>query len=222
MEIKKNPEADINKKRGSLMFLGLTTALAVTLTAFEYTALEKKQLAQTEVDNSKLDDEVIIDIPQPETPPPPPPPVPVVTEINVVEDDKKINENQVAIVEQTNEPIKIVEVKAPVVEVEEIYDVVEESAEFPGGMQKMYEFIGKNLVYPAMARESNVQGKVFVNFVVSKDGSISDVKVLRGIGSGCDEEAMRVVKMMPKWQPAKNMGKPVKARFTLPINFKLQ
>lgn len=222
MELKKNPEVDINKKRWSLLFLGVTTALAVTLTAFEYTALEKKEIAKADVDNVKLDDEVIIDIPQPETPPPPPPPVPVVTEIKVVEDDKKIDENQVTITEQTNEPIKIVEIKAPVVEVEEIYDVVEESAEFPGGMQKMYEFIAKNLVYPAMARESNVQGKVFVNFVVGKDGSISEVKVLRGIGSGCDEEAMRVVKMMPKWQPAKNMGKPVKARFTLPINFKLQ
>ena len=190
MELKKNPEADINKKRWSLLFLGVTTALAVTLTAFEYTALDKKEIAQAGADNTKLDEDVILDIPQPETPPPPPPPVPIVTEIKVVEDDKKINENQVTIVEQNNEPIKIVEIKAPVVEVEEIYDVVEESAEFPGGMQKMYEFIGKNLVYPAMARESNVEGKVFVYFVVGID--------------------------------AKNMGKPVKARFTLPINFKLQ
>jgi protein TonB len=94
--------------------------------------------------------------------------------------------------------------------------------EFPGGQAKMMEFIAQNIKYPAMARESGIQGRVFVNFVVEPDGSVSNVKVLRGIGGGCDEEAVRVVKSMPNWTPGRQRGKAVRVSFNLPVRFTLQ
>ena len=104
----------------------------------------------------------------------------------------------------------------------EIFKVVEEMPEFPGGAAKMMEYIQKNMKYPMMARESDIQGRVFVNFVVEPDGSISNVTVMRGIGGGCDEEALRVVESMPKWKPGKQRGSAVRCSFTVPIIFKLQ
>ena len=104
----------------------------------------------------------------------------------------------------------------------EIFKVVEVMPEFPGGAAKMMEYIQKNMKYPMMARESDIQGRVFVNFVVEPDGSISNVAVLRGIGGGCDEEAVRVVQSMPKWNPGKQRGTAVRCAFTVPIIFKLQ
>lgn len=103
----------------------------------------------------------------------------------------------------------------------EIAATVEQSPSFPGGYQAMNDFIGKNLKYPEQATKNGVQGKVLVSFVVETDGSITDVKVIRGIGSGCDEEAVRVVKAMPKWQPAMKEGKAVAMQFYIPFSFVL-
>ena len=104
----------------------------------------------------------------------------------------------------------------------EVFTIVEEMPSYPGGDQKMYEYLGKNIKYPQIARESSIQGRVFVNFVVEPGGSVSNVKVLRGIGGGCDEEAVRVVKSMPKWKAGKQRGKAVRVSYTLPVVFKLQ
>ena len=104
---------------------------------------------------------------------------------------------------------------------DEVFVVVEEQAEFPGGMDSMYAYIVKNLKYPELAKEKGIQGRVFVQFVIEKDGSISNVKILRGIGGGCDEAAVEMVKNMPKWKPGKQRGKPVRFQFTLPIKFEL-
>lgn len=95
---------------------------------------------------------------------------------------------------------------------------------FPGGNAEMQKFLSKNIQYPAMEAEAGIQGKVYVAFVVDVDGSLTDIKLMRGVkdGPGCDKEAMRLVKMMPKWVPAKKEGKPVKTRINLPINFKIQ
>ena len=101
------------------------------------------------------------------------------------------------------------------------FTVVEEMPEYPGGMQAMLEFIGRNLHYPPEARDAGIQGRVFVNFTVNDDGSIQDVKVLKGIGGGCDEEAVRVVSMMQNWKPGKQKGKPVRVAYNLPIRFSL-
>jgi protein TonB len=104
---------------------------------------------------------------------------------------------------------------------DEVFVVVEEQAEFPGGLDSMYTYIVKNLKYPELAKEKGIEGRVFVNFIIEKDGSISNVKILRGIGGGCEEAAVEMVKNMPKWKPGKQRGKPVRFQFVLPIKFEL-
>jgi protein TonB len=112
-------------------------------------------------------------------------------------------------------------VKEEVVE-EEVLKVVEQMPEFPGGAAKMMEYISKNIVYPTYAFDNGIQGRVFVSFVVERDGSISNVKAKRGIGGGCDEEAVRVIQSMPKWNPARQRGETVRCSYTIPIIFKMQ
>lgn len=104
----------------------------------------------------------------------------------------------------------------------ELITIVEIAPEFPGGFQALSEFITTNLNYPQEAKEAGVEGRVFVSFIVEKDGSLSSIQLLRGIGYGCDEEAMAVVKKMPKWKPATQRGKPVRMRYQLPFVFKLE
>ena len=105
---------------------------------------------------------------------------------------------------------------------EDIYNVADEDPEFPGGMEAMVKYLSENIKYPQQAKDEGVSGKVFVSFVIEKDGSVSNAEVIRGIGGGCDEEALRVVNAMPKWVPGKMSGEPVRVHFNLPINFKLQ
>ena len=105
---------------------------------------------------------------------------------------------------------------------EEVFVVVEEQAEFPGGLDSMYAYIVKNLKYPEAAKEKGIEGRVFVSFIIEKDGSISNVKILRGIGGGCDEAAVEMIKNMPKWKPGTQRGKPVRVQFNLPIKFELE
>lgn len=104
----------------------------------------------------------------------------------------------------------------------DVYTIVEQMPAFPGGEEKLIEFVSKNVEYPQEAKEEGVQGRVFVGFVVEKDGSVGDVKLLRGIGHGCDEEAVRVVKMLPKWKPGMHNGEFVRVSYQIPINFKLE
>ena len=146
----------------------------------------------------------------------------VVEEIPTIEE---IKQHEVAAVEIEG-PTEVVfeePVEEVVVEEDEnkIFTVVEQQPEFQGGYEAMMNFIKKNMRYPASARRMGVDGTVYVSFVVSKDGSISEVKVIRGISADCDKEAMRVVSMMPPWRPGKQNGKPVFVRFVLPIKFKL-
>ena len=115
-----------------------------------------------------------------------------------------------------------VEVEEEEVQEQEIFQIVEEMPSFPGGEAKLMEYVAKNIKYPQIARETGIQGRVFVGFVVEPDGSISNVKLLRGIGGGCDEEAMRVIKSLPKWKPGKQRGKAVRVSYQIPVFFKLQ
>lgn len=103
-----------------------------------------------------------------------------------------------------------------------IFFVVEVQPEFPGGMDSMYAFIQKNLIYPEKAKAEGIEGRVFITFTIEKDGSVSNVKILRGIGGGCDEAAKEVVEKMPKWEPGTQRGKPVRVQFNLPIKFELE
>ena len=103
-----------------------------------------------------------------------------------------------------------------------VYQIVEEMPQYSGGEDALMDYVSKNVVYPSEAQEKGISGRVFVGFIVEKDGSVSNVKVLRGIGGGCDEEAVRVISGLPKWKPGKQDGKPVRVSYQMPINFKLQ
>lgn len=221
-DTKKSPKADLESKKTIFTEIGLILALAVILLAFEWKSYEKiEMMSMTRV----IDDtpEEIIEITQHEKPPPPPKPPQQTTIIEIVEDDIEI-EDEIEIDVEADQETEIQEY-IPVEEDEEeeaqIFTVVESMPTFPGGDAARVKYLNNNIKYPQMARESGIQGKVFVTFVVEKNGKVTDVKVLRGIGGGCDEEAIRVIRNMPKWIPGKQRGKPVRVQFNLPIIFKL-
>ncbi|MDE6494584.1 MAG: energy transducer TonB, partial [Bacteroidales bacterium] len=156
----------------------------------------------------------------------PPHPAQISQEIEIVEDDVEI-ENEVEIDAESNENTVVEEYIAPPVveeeevQEEEIFQIVEEMPGFPGGDEAVYKYLRDNIRYPVIAMESGIQGRVYLTFVVEKNGSITDVKVMRGIGGGCDEEAVRVVQKMPKWNPGKQRGRPVRVLYSIPVIFTL-
>jgi protein TonB len=103
----------------------------------------------------------------------------------------------------------------------DIYTVVEVMPEYPGGVNEMIKFLGENIKYPPTAKEKGISGTVYITFIVEKNGLVSNVNVLRGIGAGCDEEAIRVIKMMPKWKPGTQRGQAVRVQYNVPIKFTL-
>lgn len=124
--------------------------------------------------------------------------------------------------EEAVEVSEIIEPEAHMVQSDTIYNVVEEMPVFPGGTEALMQFIGENIQYPELAKIKNIEGKVFVNFIVEADGKVSNAKVLRGIGHGCDEEALRVISSMPDWQAGKQGGQAVRTSFNIPIRFALK
>ena len=226
MDPKKAKEIDNDAPlvRIGYVVMGLVLAVAVTLVCVEYISISLPDVSLTGKEE-KLEDEEMEDIIFETPPPPQKQPPPVVEEIEVLEEDTEEEEDEVIIVDEEAEEIEIIEVEEVVEEeepeIEQIYEVVEESPEFQGGMGKLYEYLGKQIQYPAMAKDNNIQGKVFVQFVVWKDGTIRDVKVVKGVHKSLDKEAMRVVKGMPKWKPGRQRGKAVSSRYTLPIRFRI-
>ena len=225
MDAKKSPKADLESKKVLFTQIGLIIALAVVLLAFEWKSYDKRQF---ELEQEIIDDapEEIVPITEQKVKPPPPPPPKQVTVINIVEDDVEI-EDDIEIDADVDMDTEIEEfipmdLDEEEIEEEEIFRVVEAMPTFPGGDVGLARFLNKNIKYPMMARESNIQGRVYVTFVVETNGSITDIKILRGIGGGCDEEAIRVVKMIPKCAPGKQRGKPVRVQFNLPVRFVLQ
>ncbi|HNQ20779.1 MAG TPA: energy transducer TonB [Bacteroidales bacterium] len=225
MEPKKNPKKDLNRQRTLFLQIGLVFALAVVFLAFEWKTYEKSESTLASSGPVQIDEE-IVQITQQEQPPAPPKAPEVTTILEIVDDDVVVEDEINVDIEaradqavQSYVPVMTEEEPAPVAE--EIFTFVEEYPEFPGGDKALREYILNNIKYPEVARTSGITGTVYVQFVVEKDGSISDVKVVRGIGGGCDEEAGRVVKSMPRWKPGKQRGQPVRVYFTLPIEFKL-
>ena len=140
---------------------------------------------------------------------------------NVGNQDVKDGLDDKPVEDLTREPEKELEIKKVEVKEDEIFTAVEQQAEFPGGLGALGKYLQKNLKYPAAAQRANVSGKVYVQFVVNTDGSIQNVDVIKSVGFGCDEEAVRVIKSVPRWTPGKQSGRPVRSRFTIPINFQL-
>ena len=219
MEIKKSPKADLEGKKGVFFEIGLTLALAVLLFAFEWkSSTEQVTPFQTPAEE-QIEDEIIPITQQMLKPPPPPPPAPKLTDlIDIVEDDTNIDDDLEILDAEDQSENQVIENVADFGE-SEIFQVVEDMPSFPGG--NVSKWIAKNVKYPVLAMENGIQGKVFIQFVIERDGSITDVKVARGVDASLDKEAVRVVQSMPKWKPGKQRGKPVRVAYTLPINFQL-
>jgi protein TonB len=223
MELKKHPDSDLFRKSSFYMSIGLMISLLFTVVAFEWKSYDDNDLVN--LGALDADFEELQDIPITEQPPPPPPQV-TPPEIIEVPDEEEIEEEiEVNLdVEVTEETVieDVVFEEAPEEEAaDEIFQFVEDQPAPLGGMKAFYAYVGKNMKYPAQARRMGIEGKVYVTFVVGKDGALTDVRVLKGIGAGCDMEAIRVLSGAPKWKPGKQRGRPVRVRMQLPIIFKL-
>jgi protein TonB len=225
MEPKKTEKADLSNKSWLFFNIGLVISLAIVIMAFEYRTKDETDLRDMSKNTNVVEE--ILDIPPTEQPPPPPPKLQQPQIIEVPDEEEIKEEIKVEFDVEVTTDTKVEEITiSPVVEekedVDQIFLVVEEPASPKGGMQAFYKYVQEKMKYPAQARRMGVEGKVFVEFVVNRDGSIQDVKVVKGIGAGCDEEAVRVVASAPPWNPGKQRGKPVRSRFVVPITFKLQ
>ncbi len=231
----------LRKKYNRVVLLALLIGVLIISTAVIIPYIRASRDAAHKLRDAKdVIAEMANDLQKEEAPPPPPPPppppaeqtqvvkyvAPVVVDSVKVEDQSKlmisddqvtttVNKEVVEVVEQKKEEVE--EVKE-----EQVFVVVEEMPEFPGGELALRKYIAKAIVYPTIAQENGIQGKVFVNFVVNKDGSVSNAKIARGVDPSVDAEALRVVSTLPKWKPGKQRGVPVRVSYTVPISFKLE
>lgn len=227
MEIKKSERANLEKGKSTSLLIGFVMALAVMFVALEWTQRDVEDNSEIYgVKDVSINEEMVpITLPEKKTVPPPPAAVTKAEIIEIVEDDAEIEEDIMASFEDNVEWVDLSEIDyvevEPEPEEEEIFMVVEKSPEFPGGTNALYDYLRKNMKYPAICRESGITGRVIVSFTVNKDGSIVDVEVVKGVHPQMDKEAVRVVSAMPKWSPGEQRGKPVRCRFNLPVNFRL-
>ena len=233
MEVKKSSKANLENLKGIFFEIGLIIALAFLFLAFEWKVnMKDKEDFIVTVPEELVEEEIIPITQQMLKPPPPPPPAPRLTDlIEIV--DEEINLDDVLEIEdvEANVANRRVydfsgqgngygdEYGGEYSDEAEVFAVVEDMPKFPGNVQ---QWISKNIKYPMIAQENNIQGRVFVQFVIERDGSVTDVKVARSVDPSLDKEAIRVVKAMPKWTPGKQRNKPVRVSYTVPINFQLQ
>jgi len=222
MEAKKTDKADLTNKSAFFFSIGLVFTMSFVLSAFEYKSRDESVM---DIKGKTTDTfEEVLEAPPTNQPPPPPPQIqaPVIVEVPDEEEiEEEIKVNLDIEVTQDTKVEEIIVTEAPAEETDEIFTIVEESAAPKGGIGAFYSYVRDKMKYPPQARRMGIDGKVFVEFVVNKDGSITDVRAVKGIGAGCDEEAVRVVQSAPAWTPGKQRGKPVKQRMVLPITFKL-
>lgn len=225
MKLKKSPKADLEKKKTLFLQTGFIISLALALLAFEWKSYEKLEI--------DIPDRRPMDVPEEKIPvtedkklPPPPEPPKTITEIDIV--DNNVDVEDVVDIDVNMDSDEAVPKWTPSlpdeVDVEENqpFIAVEEDPQFPGGNTARVRYLANNIKYPKTARELGIQGTVYLSFIVEKDGSVTNVEILRGIGYGCDEEALRVVRKMPKWEPGKQREKPVRVQFSMPVKFVLQ
>ena len=229
MEVKKTPKASLENKRALFIEIGLIVALAVVYIAFNWTSKDV-QVSTLEAENQVVQEEEIIPITQ-ETPPPPPeaPKIPVLSDqIDIVDDEIEVDNDFLSLEDSDDMGVEIMDyvenVQEEVVEEEAIpFQLVEEKPSFMGGDANQFSaWVNKRLVYPEIAKENGVQGRVTLQFTVEKDGSVTKVKVLRGVDPSLDKEAVRVVSMSPKWKPGKQRDRAVPVAYTFPVYFQLR
>jgi protein TonB len=237
MEAIKTVNEELRNQKSTSLLIGYVVVLAAMFVAFEYTTRDVVVKEEGKIYESVVLEEDMIPITQQqEIVAPPPAAAPKVAEIiNIVDNETELPEEEIETSEEVNQAITtVVGTGAPsavatgpvgpiVEEVDDdrVYDVVEENASFPGGDEECMKWLRKNIRYPSICQEQGVQGRVIVAFVVNRDGSIVDVKVVRSPDENLSEEAIRVVKLMPKWKPARQGNKTVRSRFNLPVMFRL-
>ena len=230
MEVKKSAKASLENKRLLFVELGFVAALLLVWGAFSYTTKDKKTDVFADVEQELIEEE-IIPITQ-ETPPPPPeaPKIPILSDqIDIVDDDITVDDDLFMNLEDdASLGVEIQDYVEEIVEEEEEeeaipFQLVEEKPTFQGGdANEFSKWVNSRLVYPEIAKENGVQGRVTLQFTVNADGTVSNVKVLRGVDSSLDKEAVRVVSSSPKWKPGKQRDRAVKVTYTFPVIFQLR
>ncbi len=226
-KIKKSPKANLEKQITTSILMGLLVGVAVMFFAFEWSTATKKLDESVIVADVIAEEEIEITRQDQSTPPPPPPPAPETPEVIEVVEERV--ETRIKIdIEDSQERVQVQTYVAPPPPkpkqeevAEEIFVVVEDAPQFPGGESALMKYLNDNIRYPVIAQENGIQGRVICQFVVERDGSISDVQVVRGQDPSLDREAVRVIQGMPRWKPGKQRGVPVRVRYTLPVLFRL-
>ncbi len=225
LELKKTEHADLDKKEFFFFSISLFITLIMVLGAFEYKQYDKPVMELVSRNTNTFEE--MLDVPATEIPPPP---EVIVQQPQLVEvpDEQEIEQEvkfvfDVEVTEDTKiQAVEVIEAPKQIEEeTEEIFTIVEVTAEPKDGLAAFYQSIAEQIKYPSQARRLRVEGKVFVEFVIGKDGKITEVKAVKGIGAGCDEEAVRIIQNSPPWNPGRQRGKPVRQRMVLPIIFKL-
>ena len=229
MELKKSPKADLENKKVLFLEIGLVISLAIVLFAFNYSTSNVSKSTLEENQIAEEVEEVMITEPL-ETPPPPPVEVPEIAfsdQIDIVDDDIEVEDIIIDSEDDEDFEITIMDYQEEVVE-EEVeeeaipFQLVEEKPSFQGGDANQFsKWVNQRLVYPEIAKENGVQGRVTLQFTVEKDGSITKVKVLRGVDPSLDKEAVRVVSSSPKWTPGVCDGRVVRVAYTFTVYFQL-
>ena len=245
METKKSERVDLEKGKWTSLLMGFTIALAVMFVTLEWTQREVVDNSElyTVADVTLNEELVPVTLPEKKTVPPPPAAVTKAEIIEIIDDDADIiedmpaspddNSNDWVVIEDmpaspddnSNDWVDLTQIDVIEVEPEPVddipYTIVEDQPEFPGGAAALYEYLSKNIKYPAICRENNIQGRVVVVFIVNRDGSIVEPEVVKSVNPMLDKEALRVISNMPKWKPGLQFGKPVRVKFTVPVNFRL-
>ena len=234
MQLKKNPEADLNKNTNLYFVIGLTLVLGVTWGAVEYKSYERK-IDLTNGDMLVDDEEDVPITEQLKTPPPPPPPPPPAPEvIEIVEDEEEVEETVIESTESDEEMvIEDIVVEDDFDDIDVPFAVIEDVPIFPGCesvaksqrracfQEQMNKHIRKNFRYPDIAQEMGIQGRVYVNFIISKDGTITNIR-MRGPDKNLENEAARIIGRLPQMTPGRQRGRAVRVPFSIPITFRLQ
>lgn len=230
MEVKKSPKADLENKKLLFREIGLVAVLGIVLLAFEWSTKDKPDMMDLTQDAVAVEEEIIPITQEQQELPPEMPKIPVLSDvIDIVDDDIKVNDDLIISLEDnSNVGVEIMDYHAEVVEevVEEEaipFALVEEKPRFQGGDANTFsKWVNSKLVYPEIAKENGVQGRVTLQFTVNTDGSVSNVTVLRGVDPSLDKEAVRIVSSSPKWEPGRQRERPVKVTYTFPVIFQLR
>ena len=224
MKNRKTQKANLENKRLLFFEIGFILALLFVISAFSLKDYDMQIYTPVSLKDDGLATEIVPITVQKKKPIPLPPPQ--ISNIKIVKDF--VNTDETFSIDVNMDEGDVYEIYIPANEPEDDTDetipfiIVQDMPMFPGGTSELMRYLATNIKYPPYAKEAGIQGRVFINFIVETDGSITNVKILRGIGGGCDEEAIRVVKNMPKWKPGMQRGKPVRVPFNLPVKFTLQ